>query len=68
MVRGTTKSPSPRVPVAAPSGRAVTRKSCASTTEQNHFSPSMRQLPSSLGVAMAELLPTSEPPWISVRN
>ena len=70
MLRGTAKQPRPRVPLFAPSGRAVMTNRSASATEQNHFSPLMRH-PSTTagsGTARATLAPTSDPPCTSVRN
>src|SRR5688500_5199114 len=65
--RGTRNRPRPFVPSAAPAGRAVIKKSEASATEQNHFSPRIRQ-PLPLGSALTALAPTSEPPCTSVKN
>ena len=59
--RGTRKQPIPRVPSGAPLGRAVTTNWSASATEQNHFSPEIRQASPS-GTASTRFAPTSEPP------
>ena len=69
LCRGTKNNPSPFVPSCSPI-RAVTRAKSAVTLEQNHLSPFKNQtsLLLSSGVAVTALIPTSEPPWISVMN
>ncbi len=68
--------PRPRVPAAAPSGRARIMAISPSACEQNHFSPETRQWPnlpvpssaSGSKRAVDSSAPTSEPPGFSVMN
>ena len=59
--------PKPLLPAGAPSGRARTMKTSASTLEQKCFSPVSRHSSPSW-TAVVVFAPTSLPPWRSVRN
>ena len=65
--RGTMNVARPRAPSGAPSGRASTMNTSASTFEQKCFSP-WRRHSSPSGTARVVFAPTSLPPWRSVRN
>ncbi len=62
----TPNSARPSAPAGLPSGRASASANSALMAEVNHLRPFKRQVPSASRRAVVSLIPTSEPPAVSV--